>query len=218
MWIREILAEATNTVTDKVMVFPGRFQPMMPHHAQVFRQLESRFPDHDVYLATSNKQGGNEHPFSREEKQMIAARLHGIPEERILAVDQPYRHTSYQEHFDGDTTQLTFAVGAKDGDRLLGKNRDEQGVVVGRNGKPSHIQPQETQRLGVLPFNQRMYVYVAPTVTDDQGAAASASAFRQAFGGATSHQGAQQIFQQFMGQMDEPTFTLMDQRLRGTNT
>lgn len=214
MKVRDIILEATQ-VTRKVMVFPGRFQPMMPHHAQVFRQLESRFPDHDVYLATSNKTGGDDHPFTREEKQMIAARLHGIEPDRMLAVDQPYRHTSYQEYFDGDNTQLTFALGAKDGDRLLGSNRDEQGVVIGRNGQPSHIQPQETQRLGAMPFNQRMYVYVAPTVTDDQGEAASASAFRAAFRGASDARRAQEIFQQFMGQMDEPVFRLMSQRLRG---
>lgn len=216
MKIHEIIMEAQQ-VTRKVMVFPGRFQPMMPHHALVFRQLESRFPDHEVYLATSNKQGGNEHPFNREEKQLIAARVHGIPEDRILAVDQPYRHTSYQEYFDGDTTQLTFALGAKDGDRLLGRNRNEQGLVVGRNGQPSHIQPLETQRLEVLPFNQRMYVYVVPTVTDDHGQAASATAFRQAFAGAQDDDRARAVFQQFMGRMDEPTLRLMSQRLRGTD-
>lgn len=216
MKIRDILHEAAGNVTRKVMVFPGRFQPMMPHHAQVFAQLKSRFADHEVYLATSNKTGGDDHPFTREEKEMIAARLYGIEPDRILAVDQPYRHTSYLGYFDGDATQLTFALGAKDGDRLVPGQRNDQGLAVGKGGQPSHIQPIEAARLGVLPFNQRMYVYVAPTVTDDHGEAASASAFRAAFRGTQDPDRARAIFQQFMGKMDEPVFQLMSQRLRGT--
>lgn len=211
MKIRDILHEAAGGVTRKVLVFPGRFQPMMPHHAQVLARLPSRFADHDVYLATSNKTGGDDHPFSREEKQMIAARLYGIEPDQILAVDRPYHHTSYLRYFDGDATQLTFALGAKDRDRLVPWHLNDQGLAVGKGGQPSHIQPIEAARLGVMPFNQRMYVYVAPSDLR------RASAFRAAFRGTQDTERARVIFQQFMGKMDEPVFQLMDKRLRGTS-
>ena len=39
----------------KVIIYPGRFQPMLSHHAQVFDQLNALYNDAEVYIATSDK-------------------------------------------------------------------------------------------------------------------------------------------------------------------
>lgn len=214
MKIQDILFEAV--IAKHVVVFPGRFQPMMPHHVQVFQQLQTQFSGAEVYFATSDKQGGPEHPFSRDEKKMVAARLYGVDPERIISVTSPYNHASYAGLFDGDRTQLTFALGAKDGNRLVGSSRDpETGLALKKNGEPAHIQPFETSRTDPLPLNQRTYVHVVPTVKDADGASASATAFRSAFGSATDDDAAREVFERFLGKLDEPTFQMMSERLRG---
>ena len=67
----------------KVIIYPGRFQPMLSHHAEVYKQLENQFPDAKVYVGTSNKVEGEKSPFNFGEKQQIIA-THGIPAERVL--------------------------------------------------------------------------------------------------------------------------------------
>ena len=39
----------------QVIIYPGRFQPMLSHHAEVYSQLQSQFPEADVYIGTSDK-------------------------------------------------------------------------------------------------------------------------------------------------------------------
>ena len=36
----------------KVVIYPGRFQPMLPHHAEVYNKLKAQFPGAEVYVAT----------------------------------------------------------------------------------------------------------------------------------------------------------------------
>ena len=43
----------------KVVIYPGRFQPMLPHHAEVYSRLQAQFPGSEVYVATSNKVEGS---------------------------------------------------------------------------------------------------------------------------------------------------------------
>ena len=33
-----------------IVIYPGRFQPMLSHHAEVYRQLTQTFPDAEVYI------------------------------------------------------------------------------------------------------------------------------------------------------------------------
>ena len=34
----------------KVVIYPGRFQPMLSHHVKVYRAIEQMFPEADVYI------------------------------------------------------------------------------------------------------------------------------------------------------------------------
>jgi nicotinamide mononucleotide adenylyltransferase len=72
-----------NTYMQKVVIYPGRFQPMLAHHAEVYKKLQAQFPDAKVYVGTSNKVDGEKSPFNFEEKQLIAT-AHGISAEAVL--------------------------------------------------------------------------------------------------------------------------------------
>ena len=79
----------------RVVLYPGRFQPMLPHHAEVFQHLVGAFPEAEVYIATSNKVEPDKSPFNAKEKMEIMTKLHNIPEDRILIVKSPYNFNSY---------------------------------------------------------------------------------------------------------------------------
>ena len=55
----------------KVVIYPGRFQPMLPHHAEVYKKLQADFSDADIFVATSDKVDGKKSPFNFKEKAEI---------------------------------------------------------------------------------------------------------------------------------------------------
>lgn len=183
---------------DKVVVYPGRFQPMLKHHAEVYQRLVNQYPDAEVYIGTSDKVEPGKSPFNFAEKQKIA-QAHGIDPSRVLQVKNPYHMDSYP--FDKDNTQVIFAVGEKDAEQRFPANS------VKKDGTPGYY-----QRLGtdseLLPMSKRGYIVVAPNVTDG-GDVASASAFRQAMQGARSPAEAKQIFVKQFGSYDPDVFNLI---------
>ena len=180
------------------MVYPGRFQPMLKHHAEVYRRLVKQYPDAEVYIGTSDKVEPGKSPFNFAEKRKIA-QAHGIDPSRVLQVKNPYHMDSYP--FDKDNTQVIFAVGEKDAAERFPVNRKK------KDGTPGYY-----QRLGSdsepLPMSKRGYIVVAPNVTDG-GDVASASAFRQALQGARSPEEAKQIYVKQFGSYDPDVFNLI---------
>ena len=73
-------------ITKVVAIYPGRFQPMGKHHAQVYNQLSSKFDD--VWVATSGKVDLPKSPFSFSEKKKII-KAHGIS--KVKQVKSPYK-------------------------------------------------------------------------------------------------------------------------------
>ena len=183
---------------DKVVVYPGRFQPMLKHHAEVYQRLVNQYPDAEVYIGTSDKVEPGKSPFNFAEKQKIA-QAHGIDPSRVLQVKNPYHMDSYP--FDKENTQVIFAVGEKDAEQRFPQNS------VKKDGTPGYY-----QRLGSdsepLPMSIRGYITVAPNVTDG-GDVASASAFRSALQGARSPEEAKQIFVKHFGKYDPDVFNLI---------
>ena len=71
-----------------VAIYPGRFQPMGPHHFQTYKQIAA---DHGVdatYVATSDKTGPKS-PLNFVKKRSIMLK-HGVPESQIQQVTNPY--------------------------------------------------------------------------------------------------------------------------------
>lgn len=199
----------------KVIIYPGRFQPMLPHHAQVYNTLVANNPTADVYIATSDKVEADKSPFDFSEKKMIMVRAHGIDPEKILQVRSPYSGKEYEKYFDPDSTVLMFAVGEKDmqdDPRFEMRPDPDTGLNLKRNGEPSWMQLINTNSETLLPFSQRGYLVVAPTVTV-QGKTASATAFRNAIKSAVDQEHAKQEFRKFFGTFDKAVFDRIYKKL-----
>jgi len=200
-----------NTTMKRVVLYPGRFQPMLPHHAEVYQHLVAQFPDADVYIATSNKVEMPKSPFDAKEKSEIMTQLHDIPADKILIVRSPYNANEYQSVFDMENTVAIFAVGGKDMDddpRFSFKPK--------KDGSPSYLQKINTISNGEMPMTQRGYVYSAPTVNSGSEAA-SASAFRDSLSTAPDIDTAKKVFTDTFGKFDEKVFTLVYDKITGTD-
>ena len=198
-----------------VIVYPGRFQPMLSHHAEVYRQLQARFSDADVYFATSDKVDPPKSPFNFKEKQQIA-KAHGIDPSKILSVTGPYNAQSYD--FDLEDTVLIFAVGEKDMNRFPFDNVDPQtGLQMTKRGdpQPAYIQSYDNQT-DHLPMSKHAYVTLAPTIkTGDE--VASASAFRKQLTDAPTEASAKEIFTKQFGEYNEQVFQLIYDKIVRNN-
>ena len=198
----------------KVIIYPGRFQPMMRHHAQVFSWLQSQFPEGEVYIATSDKTDGESSPFSFAEKQQIAALGFGLPAQKMLQVRNPYDPLNYP--FDTESTVMIFVVGAKDmrpgSERFKFDNLDPEtglNMQVRDPTRPTHIQPISTMGRDPLPAKYRAYIYVTENILDEEGEAAKTSSFRKQLRAAPDTQTAKKVFVKYYGEYNQQLFDLL---------
>ena len=198
----------------QVIIYPGRFQPMLSHHAEVYKQLQAEFPEADVYIGTSDKVEGDKSPFNFKEKQLIA-QAHGIDPSKVLLAKRPYHKDEYP--FDENNTVIIFAVGEKDLDRFPFSNVDpETGLDMTVRGepKPKYYQKINTYRTDPQPMSERGYITLAPTVkTGDE--VASASAFRDSLRNAPDKDSAKEIYTKQFGNFDPKVFELIFNKVKG---
>jgi len=203
----------------KAIIYPGRFQPMLPHHAEVYRRLQSTFPDADVFVATSDKVDPPKSPFPFSEKVQIMQEMHGIPKDKILIAPQPYLVDSFKDKFDSENTMVIFAVGEKDNDRFPMNNVDPAtGLDMTVRGvtRPKYYQMINTLKTDPpMSMNERGYIYNAPSIEGLDGEVASASAFREAFTSVDNEQQQRAIFEKYMGTFNENIFALFKNKLIG---
>lgn len=195
---------------NKIVIYPGRFQPMLSHHAEVFKQLQSQFPDAEVYIGTSDKVELPKSPFNFKEKQMIAA-AHGVPTDRVLAVTRPYHQEDYAKYFNPADTVIIFAVGEKDLDRFPFSNMDAKtglDMTVRGEPKPKYYQKINTLKTDPKPMSERGYITLAPTIKIGNEIA-SASAFRDALKSAPDAETAKQIYTKQFGTYNDKVFNLI---------
>ncbi len=195
---------------NKVVIYPGRFQPMLSHHAEVFKQLQAQFPDAQVFVGTSDKVELPKSPFNFKEKQLIAA-AHGIPADRVLAVTRPYHQDDYAKYFNPAETVIIFAVGEKDLDRFPFNNVDSKtglDMTVKGDPKPKYYQKINTLKANPKPMSERGYITLAPTIKIGDEIA-SASAFRDALKAAPDTEAAKQIYTKQFGAYNEKVFNLI---------
>ena len=198
-----------NTYMQKVVIYPGRFQPMLAHHAEVYKKLQAQFPDAKVYVGTSNKVDGEKSPFNFEEKQLIAT-AHGIPAEAVLPGKLPYHKDSYPQ-FDEKNTMIIFAVGEKDLGRFPFDNVDsESGLQMTKRGepRPAYYQKIDTMAKDPVPMEHRGYITIAPTIQIGDEVA-SASAFRDRIKNAPNEEEAKKYFVNQFGEYNEKVFNLI---------
>ena len=118
--VESILGEA-DSVSNKVVVYSGRFQPFHKGHYATYSHLVKKFGKQNVFIGTSNKTDNKKSPFNFKEKKQIMTTMFGIPSNKIVEVKNPYVPTEVLKKFDKDTTSFITVVGKKDANRLGGK-------------------------------------------------------------------------------------------------
>lgn len=202
----------------KVVIYPGRFQPMLPHHEIVYKKLQAEFPGAGVYLATSDKVEGSKSPFNFKEKAEIISEMYDVPMDHVVLAPQPYLVDSYKKQFDLENTMVIFAVGEKDTDRFPMNNIDDStglDMTVRGEPRPKYYQMINTlQQHPALPMKERGYIHIAQTVKSADEVA-SASAFRKAFTSVEDIEKRKQVFEKYMGTYNERVFNLFNNKLIG---
>ena len=116
-WIAEQLITEQKIKT-VIAIFPGRFQPMGPHHVQTYNWLAKKFGKANTFVVTSDKVKLPKSPLNFKEKQSIINK-HGI--KNVVQVRNPYQSVELLKDFNPETTAAVFMVGEKDAKRLGGK-------------------------------------------------------------------------------------------------
>ena len=84
--IKDLLTESP--VKTVLVVYPGRFQPMGKHHAEVYKKLASKFGKAKTFVVTSDVVKLPKSPLNFREKLQII-RKHGIT--NVVQVKNPYK-------------------------------------------------------------------------------------------------------------------------------
>ena len=209
----------------KVVIYPGRFQPMLSHHVKVYRAIEQMFPEADVYIGTSDKVEAGKSPFNFEEKRQIA-KAHGIDPSKVLLAPRPYHNMDYEanfskmsDNFDPKKVEIFFAVGEKDvRERFPMNNVDAKtGLDMKVRGEPGpkYYQMINTYKQDPQPMSVRGYIAPIENVMDDMEEVSSASAFRVALNNAPDIESAKQIFTRQFGEMNNQVFDLVYKKIVG---
>jgi len=152
--VRSILSESV--IKNVVVIYPGRFQPMGRHHAEVYKKLASQFGQSNTYIATSDVVNLPKSPLNfREKTQVIKA--HGIT--NVVQVKNPYQSLEILNKYDPATTAVLFAVGKKD-------MAEDPRFRVGskKSGAPSYFQYYDVHENDLQSYDTHGYLIVAPHV------------------------------------------------------
>ena len=204
-----------NSVMKTIVIYPGRFQPMLSHHAEVYKQLQTTFPNAEIYIGTSDKVEPGKSPFNFNEKQIIA-QAHGIDPSKVLPAKVPYVNASYTQ-FDQDEVSVIFAVGEKDyEERFSPKNLDPKtGIDMKKNGEPYYYQMINSYNNNPMPMSKRGYIYIAPNISSENEIA-SASAFRNAIANSPDKESAKEIVNKQFSIYSDQLFNLLYNKIKGS--
>lgn len=200
----------------KVIIYSGRFQPMLGHHAEVYHKLTSAYPDAEVYIGTSNKTELGRSPFNFKDKQQIAA-AHGIDPSKVLFSERPYTPSAYEQYFDEEQTSIAFAVGEKDIEKRFPQDNVDPNTGLDMkltdHNTPKYFQMINTYSADPMPMSQRGYIMPVPNVMEGDKAA-SATQFREEMLRAPDIEAAKEVYVSEFGQYKEDTFNLVYDKIR----
>ncbi len=194
-------------VKRKIVLYPGRFQPMGKHHAEVFKTLQKKHGSENVFVVTSNKTAPQRSPLNFEEKKKIMIK-HGIPDSQILQVTSPYKVGDIAEKFDPESDVIVYAVGKKDMEEaprfrnLNGKKKD---------GNPTYLKSYDKNKNSLEPFENHAYVSIAPHVSIKlpNGEEMSGSTLRDAMINLSP-----ESFKEAMGWFDKNIYEMLKDKLK----
>ena len=184
-----------------IAIYPGRFQPMGPHHAETYKKLADKFGVENTFIATSNVVSEPKSPLNFNQKKSIMLK-YGIPEKQIVQTRNPYQATEITKEFNPEATAVVFAVGKKDMDsnprfaNLGGMTKKGAPAYYKRFGSDDELETLDTHG----------YIDVAPHIALDVPGYGemSGTTLRQALGDASPNE-----FRQIMGWFDPELYQLL---------
>ena len=194
----QLIAEADSPIKTIVAIYPGRFQPMGKHHAQVYDWLAGKFGKQNTYVATSNKVDPPKSPFNFREKRSIILK-HGI--KNIVQVSNPYKSEEILKKYDPATTAVVFVYGKKDAGRLRTTKKD---------GSPGYFQDYTKSKNNLFGYDKHGYFVISPHISlKVKGyGEMSGTTLRAALAGATPN-----IFKEIFGWFDPKIFDMVKKKL-----
>jgi len=196
-YLVEGILQENASITKKIVVFAGRFQPFHKGHYFVYEYLSKTFGKDNVYIATSNMVEKPKSPFSFKEKKNIMTKMFRVPVNKVVQVKSPYSPVEVLKKFDKDTTAYITAVSRKDGSRLGGKYFKEYSKKTALKG-----------------YGEEGYFVVTPVFKMDvKGQNVSGTAVRGIFGGDYSDSVKEKMFKMLFGKMDNEIYGLLTSRL-----
>ena len=200
------ITESVDPGRDVVVVYPGRFQPMGPHHAATYNALVDKYGEEKVYVATSDVVKPPKSPLNFEQKKDIMIK-HGIPESQIVKTKNPYQAAELLDQFDPSTTAVIFAVGEKD---MKESPRFANLGGTKKDGSPAYLRAMDTHE-ELAGFGDHGYVTVAPHVSVDVPGAGemSGTTLRQVLASADP-----ELFQKIMGFFDQEVYDMLQNSLK----
>jgi hypothetical protein len=178
-------------VTQKVVVYGGRFQPFHAGHYKTYKHLCSVFGAKNVYIASSNVQETGKSPLSFNEKRDIAVKVFGISPSKFIQVKNVYQPIEILRDFDSTNTAIIVALGEKDSMRLGGQ----------------YFKPYTNDR-DLEGYMTRGYVY-SKTPSNSFGATDVRNMFRSNL----SADQKEKQFQKFFGKYNKDVFQMLDKGL-----
>ena len=145
-------------IKKEVVVYAGRFQPFHFGHAEVYKHLVGKFGKNNVFIGTSNKQGGPRHPFNFKEKKEVMTKMFKIPSNKIVQIKNPYAPSEIIGKFPEKTTAFITVVGKKDADRLASPGYQKYFSMYKKGDVDTG-------------YKDKGYVYVSPTFGNISGTA-----------------------------------------------
>lgn len=155
-WVVESILK--EDIKKEVVVYAGRFQPFHFGHAAVYKHLVGKFGKNNVFIGTSNKQGGPRHPFNFKEKKEVMTKMFKIPSNKIVQIKNPYAPSEIIGKFPEKTTAFITVVGKKDADRLASPGYQKYFSMYKKGDVDTG-------------YKDKGYVYVSPTFGNISGTA-----------------------------------------------
>ena len=196
--VEDLIAEANSPIKTIVAIYPGRFQPMGKHHAEVYDWLANQFGKTNTYIATSNKVDPPQSPFNFREKRSIILK-HGI--KNIVQEKNVYAPENILKKYDPETTAVVFVYGKKDAGRLK---------TIKKDGTPGYFQEYSKSKSNLLGYGKHGYFVISPHIS------LKVKGFGEMSGTtirAALATGDQNTFKEIFGWFDPKIFNLVKQKL-----
>ena len=196
--VEDLLTELDSPIKTIVAVYPGRFQPMGKHHAEVFKWLQKQFGAQYTYVATTDKVQLPKSPFNFREKRSIMLK-HGI--KNIVQVKNPYNPIEILKKYDPKTTAVVVVYGKKDAGRLRTTKKD---------GTPGYYQDFTKSKNNLLGYDKHGYFVISPHISlkVDGFGEMSGTTIRAALAAGTP-----ETFKQIFGWFDPKIFAMTKKKL-----